>query len=132
MEQEFQMKQNLLGRLGRHFGLGQGNEPAMSHRPDETAIRTWLVERLAKRLKMTSAEIDSSKPFADYGLDSIVAVQVAGELEKLVEKRLSPALLFEYPTIDDVAAFLAKATRADVAVEDQAEVDQLLEIGVRS
>jgi acyl carrier protein len=127
------MKQNsLLSRLGRHFGLAQGNEPAMSHRLDEAAIRTWLIDRLAKRLKVTSAEIDSAKPFADYGLDSIVAVQVAGELEKRVEKRLSPALLFEYPTIDDVAVYLARATHSDLAADEQAEADQLLEIGVRS
>jgi acyl carrier protein len=127
------MKENsLLNRLGRHFGLVRSTDPVMSPRLDEAAIRNWLVDRLAKRLKMAPADIDASKPFADYGLDSIVAVQVAGELEKLVEMRLSPGLLFEYPAIDDVAAFLAKRTASEVAVEEPTELVQLLKIGVRS
>lgn len=73
----------------------------------ETRIRQWLVERLAKQLKTEGAQIDSARSFESYGLDSIVAVQVAGDLEKLLEQRLSPALLFEHQNIDDLAKYLA-------------------------
>ncbi|KVE37888.1 acyl carrier protein [Burkholderia sp. TSV86] len=73
----------------------------------EASIRNWLVERLAKQLKVDRASIDTSKRFDAYGLDSIVAVQVSGDLEKVVEQRLSPALLFEHGSIDDLAHYLA-------------------------
>jgi acyl carrier protein len=73
----------------------------------EASIRSWLVDRLAKQLKVDHATIDTSKRFDEYGLDSIVAVRVSGDLEKVVEQRLSPALLFEHETIDKLARHLA-------------------------
>jgi acyl carrier protein len=73
----------------------------------EASIRGWLVDRLAKQLKLDRAAIDPAIRFDAYGLDSIVAVQVSGDLEKVVEQRLSPALLFEHDSIDKLARHLA-------------------------
>ena len=42
-----------------------------------------------------------------YGLDSRNAVQISGALEKIVDRRLSPAMLFDYSTIDDLSDHLA-------------------------
>lgn len=71
-------------------------------------IRQWLVDDLARRLEVSPEEIDTTKTFEAYGLDSRVAVQVSGALEKLVERRLSPALLYDYQTIDDLSGYLAR------------------------
>lgn len=76
---------------------------------DEQAVKTWLLDRLAKQLKTDVSKLDPSMPFDEYGLDSIFAIRVTGELEKVVEMRLSPALLFENTCIDDVAHFIASA-----------------------
>lgn len=76
----------------------------------EERIQTWLKERLAKQTKSDVDSIDVHRSFESYGLDSIVAVQVAGDLEKLMEQRLSPALLFEYQNINELAKFLAGAS----------------------
>lgn len=73
----------------------------------EAKLQHWLVERLARQLKIDPSQVDSGRSFESYGLDSIVAVQVAGDLEKLLEQRLSPALLFEYQNIDALAHYLA-------------------------
>jgi len=72
----------------------------------EQVIKRWLVERLAKQLSVKPDQIDASVSFSSYGLDSMVAVKVSGDLEKLVERRLSPALLFEHPTIDALTQHL--------------------------
>ena len=74
-------------------------------------IRDWLVRRLAKQLAVPATQIDTAATFASYGLDSMVAVQVSGDLEKLVEQRLSPALLFEHPSIDALTSHLAAELR---------------------
>ncbi|POS07568.1 acyl carrier protein [Burkholderia gladioli] len=73
----------------------------------EAGIHQWLVERLARQLNVPIAQIDPARSFESYGLDSLVALQVAGDLEKLLEQRLSPALLFEHQNIDDLASYLA-------------------------
>ncbi|MFC8174175.1 acyl carrier protein [Streptomyces sp. NPDC057242] len=75
------------------------------------ALRDWLVDYLADHLKVAKDKIDTSLTFESYGLDSRVAVQVSGALEKVVERRLSPGLLYEHQTIDDLSGYLAKELR---------------------
>lgn len=79
---------------------------------NEESIKAWLIQRLAQQLKITPSDIESNRSFESYGLDSIVAVQVAGDLEKLLEQRLSPALLFEYQTIDALSYYLVSELAA--------------------
>jgi acyl carrier protein len=71
-------------------------------------LRQWLIEHLAARVGADPADIDTGKSFEAYGLDSRVAVQISGALEKIVERRLSPGLLYEHQTIDDLSAYLAQ------------------------
>jgi acyl carrier protein len=96
-------------KSGGLFGFfRKGAEEVQSNEPlSEEVIRQWLVKRLAKQVKADPSTIDTAKKFELYGLDSIVAVRVSGDLEKLVEQRLSPALLFEHPSIDELSAHLA-------------------------
>jgi acyl carrier protein len=100
-------KESIFSGFAKRFGLGSGTTP---DRLGEAGIKDWLVQRLARHLKVDASEIDPAKPFEAYGLDSRMAVRVAGELEKVVERRLSPALLFEHPAIDELASFLANET----------------------
>jgi acyl carrier protein len=72
------------------------------------SLRAWLVADLARRLRCAESEIDTAKPFDAYGLDSRNAVQISGALGKVVRLQLPPAVLFDYPTIDDVAGYLAR------------------------
>ncbi|GLW63544.1 hypothetical protein Arub01_17880 [Actinomadura rubrobrunea] len=74
-------------------------------------LRRWLTEHLADRVGIPVAEVDTGRTFESYGLDSRVAVQVSGALEKIVERRLSPGLLYEHPTIDALTAHLAAELR---------------------
>jgi acyl carrier protein len=69
-------------------------------------LRAWLIAELARMVKIDRAEVDTSKPFQAYGLDSRAAVAVSGALEKAVERRLSPGILFDHETIDDLADHL--------------------------
>jgi acyl carrier protein len=75
------------------------------------ALRSWLVAELARRVKCPESEVDTAKSFDAYGLDSRTAVQVSGALEKVVERRLSPGILFDHETIDDLAAYLTRELR---------------------
>jgi acyl carrier protein len=77
----------------------------------QESLRAWLVTELASRVKCAESEVDTAKPFDAYGLDSRAAVQVSGALEKVVERRLSPAILFDHGTIDDLAAYLTQELR---------------------
>ncbi|KAF1007424.1 MAG: Polyketide synthase PksL [Luteibacter sp.] len=68
----------------------------------------FLRERLAATLSMPAAAIDAAAPFEDYGLDSILAVRLAAELEKSFGP-LSKTLFYEHRTLRGLAAFLLEA-----------------------
>jgi 8-amino-7-oxononanoate synthase len=74
---------------------------------DSTAISNWLVNQLAERLDLPVAEIDIHKDFTIYGLNSIEAVNLSGNLENFLGRRLEPTLLWDYPNIHALALYLA-------------------------
>ena len=94
----------MFGALAKRLGLA-GEEIQVDR--TESGIRDWMVHRLAKAINVEPSKVLTTKRFDEYGLDSRMAIEVSGELEKIVERRLSPALLFEFPTIDQVAHALA-------------------------
>lgn len=85
---------------------------------DAGAIGAWLREQLADRLGLFSDEIDIDEEFANYGLNSIEAVNLSGDLENLLGRRLPPTLLWDYPTIRAIADYLAEDTSPDTAPTD--------------
>lgn len=70
-------------------------------------IQEWLINYLAELLQQTPASIDILEPFANYGLSSLNAVTLSGELEELLGRRLSPTLAYEYPNISALSRHLA-------------------------
>jgi len=75
-------------------------------------IQTWLVSRLAELLGIESREIDVREPFASYGLGSSEMVGLSGELADRLGRQISPALPYEYPTIETLARYLAGSADA--------------------
>lgn len=71
------------------------------------AIREWLVAQLAERLLVDTAEIDDREPLTGYGLDSIQALGLIGDLEDWLGRRLSLTLLDDYPCIEALVGYLA-------------------------
>ncbi len=79
--------------------------------PDATHITRWLVQRLAEAVELDLEEIDIDIPFERYGLDSRSAASLAGELEEWLGCALPATLLWDYPTISEVADMLQKTLR---------------------
>lgn len=75
---------------------------------DEAAIRGWLVSAIAKALRVGAGEIDPTVPFDRYGLDSVAAVELTGDLETWLRRSLPPTLMYDYPTIDSLSVHLAR------------------------
>ncbi len=88
-------------------GLERGAAAPQHGGRSAAEISGWLVPRLAGELGVPATEIDTSRPFAYYGLDSVRAVQLTAELESWLGRELSPTLVYEYPTIDALSRHLA-------------------------
>lgn len=79
--------------------------------PSFDDLQTFLLDRLAATLGVSADELDAGEPFTSYGLDSMAAVTLAAELESLVGRKLPSTLLWDHPTVNDLAQHLAGATR---------------------
>jgi 3-oxoacyl-(acyl-carrier-protein) synthase/acyl carrier protein len=80
-----------------------------SERPTETAIRDFVVARIAAASGQPAEAIDPREPFARFGFDSLRAVSLVGELESWLGRELPATLAFDYPN----AAALARRLGAD-------------------
>ena len=70
-------------------------------------IETWIVSKLADILHMQADQIDTRESFAAYGLDSASAVELSGDLEDWLGRKLSATLAFDYPNVEALARHLA-------------------------
>jgi acyl carrier protein len=69
-------------------------------------LEAWLSAWLAPRLGLAAADVDRLKPFHEYGLDSLVAVELSGRLEQLLGRPVSPSAAWEHPTINGLSEYL--------------------------
>jgi phthiocerol/phenolphthiocerol synthesis type-I polyketide synthase A len=85
--------------------------PAWSEMPAEDVLReleAGLRAILARELQLPEAELALDRPFAEFGLNSVMAMSVRRDTELFVGIELSATMLFNYPTIVALAEHLAK------------------------
>ena len=74
----------------------------------EATIQRWLQEHVGKILDIDPDKIDVNTPFNEYGLASVDAVGLSGELAEFVNSLLEPTIVYDYPTIALLARHLAR------------------------
>ncbi len=91
------------------------------------AVETWLSEWLVVRAGVAPEDLEFDKPFAEYGLDSMTAVELSGELEDWSGVELTPMIAMSYPTVAAMGRYTAKQlidpsaiTPAGAAIVEQA------------
>ena len=73
-------------------------------------VRLHVREQVAKVLGVPDpASIEFGQPLRDLGLDSLMAVQLRNALATSLARSLPATLLFEYPTVKALAAYLSGA-----------------------
>jgi phthiocerol/phenolphthiocerol synthesis type-I polyketide synthase A len=70
----------------------------------EAGLRTIL----ACELRLPEAQLDVDRPFADLGLNSVMAMSIRRQAERLVGIELSATMLWNHPTISSLAKHLAE------------------------
>jgi phthiocerol/phenolphthiocerol synthesis type-I polyketide synthase A len=80
---------------------------------------------------MPEADLQFDRPFAELGLDSVMAMSIRREAEQLIGMELSATMLWNHPTVASLANFLAekllppKDSEADVDVTPDASSNVL-------
>lgn len=69
-------------------------------------IESYISNKIAQILHVSENQIDCSQPFETYGIDSITAVRMVGELEDYLDVDLPSSLLWEYNNIEKLSKYL--------------------------
>jgi acyl carrier protein len=72
-------------------------------------IENWIIDHLGRILGKAPSALDRSTPIVDFGVDSATAIGLTGALSDWLDYELDPTLLYEYPTIAELAAFVASS-----------------------
>jgi acyl carrier protein len=71
-------------------------------------IEQWFIQYLSQQLDLSPDQIDVTVPFDDFALDSATAIAMTGDLEDWLGRSVDPTLVYDYPTISDLAEYLAQ------------------------
>ncbi|MGA1823079.1 MAG: thioester reductase domain-containing protein [bacterium] len=66
-------------------------------------IEEKIVETLVSVLGIAANKIDFKKPFAEYGVDSIIGVDLVNRLNKVFGSELKQTIIFNYGTVNDLS-----------------------------
>jgi acyl transferase domain-containing protein/acyl carrier protein len=73
-------------------------------------IEAWLVEQVAHHTGLDPQRIDIQQPLTEYGLDSIVAVELTADLEEWLGCSVPETLIWDNPTIRAIARAVTAGT----------------------
>ncbi len=71
-------------------------------------LRSWLAGRIGYYLERPADTIGRDTPLSEYGLDSVFAFALCGDLEDLLEIVLDPTLIWDYKTVDALTKHLSE------------------------
>lgn len=76
-------------------------------RPSESAIRDWCLDYVRRTIDDPTIRVGPDIAFAAMGLDSASSAYFIVELEEWLGIELEPELVFDHPTIAELAVYIA-------------------------
>ena len=102
--------------------INQPENPALKVTAETGSIDTtqlaektekYLKDMLAREIKLPAARIQSNEPLENYGIDSVMVMNLTRELERRFGE-LSKTLFFEYQTIRELAGYFVENHRGQL------------------
>ncbi|AFX99663.1 ptzD [Candidatus Endolissoclinum faulkneri L2] len=80
---------------------------------DQSEIGDRITDLVASALYVEAGTIDRTAGLSDIGLDSILAVELVQEINQTFGTKLQAARLYDYPTVEALAKFVASSSVTD-------------------
>lgn len=71
-------------------------------------IQQGLTKKIATLIRMPQENINITAPLAEYGLDSVHAVGLSGDIEAWLGMPIEPTIVWDFPTIEAMSIYLAE------------------------
>ncbi|MBQ1089977.1 acyl carrier protein [Streptomyces sp. B93] len=99
------------------MSIAPGTRTAPTTLTGSPELESWLTGRVAFHLQRAPEEIDPDTPLADYGIDSVAAISVCGEIEERFRLAVAPTIAYDFPTVHAIAEHLAERLAGRTAGE---------------
>ncbi len=96
------------------------------------SMEEYLTAIAAGKLELAPEDLNPDMNFLELGADSMMAIGLIRELEEVLDIELYPTLLFEYPTINELTAYLQTQLpeHFDLSLLDDGSVSESIETRV--
>jgi acyl carrier protein len=81
----------------------------------EAELRDWVLGRVAYYIEGSPEDIDPDAKLVGYGLDSMYALLMCGDIEDEYGLVVDPTLAWDYPTVNAIVGYLASQLSEDSA-----------------
>ncbi|KAK2944744.1 putative Long-chain-fatty-acid--AMP ligase FadD26 [Blattamonas nauphoetae] len=87
---------------------GQQETEVRSNKSRDEIVE-WLLDNCPEHLTVGADEIELTEPLTQYGLTSMGVISLTRSLSTFLNTKISPTMLYSYPTIDAIATHFASA-----------------------
>jgi acyl carrier protein len=94
-------------------------------------IEKQLVALFAGELGLPPERVDAQAPIAGFGVDSVGVASLIGDVERMLGRRVDPALLWQRPSIAGLARHLASAEPQSPRTAPAQETPEMVELRAR-
>jgi len=96
------------GGAAAEVSLRERLEAAPPGQPRRALMESMLREEIGQVLRIAAARVPADRPLRALGLDSLMALELRGRLERRTSLTLSPTLAWNHPTVQLLGAHLAE------------------------
>lgn len=69
-------------------------------------LQHWLTGQVAEYVRRNPDDIRPDVPLSEYGLDSVFALALTGDIEDHLGLTLEPTVMWDYPTLNELSKVL--------------------------
>lgn len=71
-------------------------------------IIVWLKEQMSRESEVSPDQIKSTDSIARFGIDSVVLVTIAVDLEAYIGREIDPTIFYEFDTIEELSTYIVE------------------------
>ncbi|MFZ5638598.1 MAG: SDR family NAD(P)-dependent oxidoreductase [Pseudomonadota bacterium] len=98
--------QNAVAARSTRTMKGSPRSPVVAEQAKSDFVQKIVVDNLSQSLQMDAGKIRADYPFADYGVDSIVGVNLVRTISETLQIELETTSLFEYSTVQQLSKYI--------------------------
>ncbi len=90
-------------------------ESAVKKRTNQKEFQQWLLKKVSTAFQINESEINTDTALNNYGMDSVTAVSLSGEIATYLGQDVSPTLFYDFPSIEKLSNKLFENESSDQA-----------------